>query len=477
MVRSCFPYIRAVIKYVLLLFAFLYTTTGYAQKAKADSLYKLLLIEKKDSNKIRLMCQLAEFVNIYNPDTAIFLSQRALYLSKEIKYVSGESKSLGALANGFIKIGNYPRALDLYIQKLQLEEKRNSPRDLASVLMNLGIVHVLQEEYLKALEYYSKSDSVIRAYDVKDMKYFILLNLGDVYNRLNISDSAYRYFNRSLVIAQALADIDLIGTSMTGLGHVYRKMGNYEQSLISYQAAITDLQTATDDEILCEATLGLATLYQQLNNYDSALHYGSLSMSIAKNDGFLSQELEAAGFLTGLYKTNKRIDSAFVYVNYVQELNDSVNSKSRIRESQILATNEQLRQLEIAENKKIAAKERLKQLQLLFIGIFIPGFFLFTLLLSRIKINLRIIKLLGILSLLVLFEYLTLLLHPYVAELTHHTPVYEILIFVSIAAILIPAHHRVEHWLIQKLISNREAQQEKKIKLKTVRIKLKKSLE
>lgn len=55
------------------------------------------------------------------------------------------------------------------------------------------------------------------------------------------------------------------------------------------------------------------------------------------------------------------------------------------------------------------------------------------------------------LSLLFLFEYLTLLLHPTVAELTHHTPVYEILIFVGIAAILIPAHHRLEHWMIHKL--------------------------
>lgn len=57
----------------------------------------------------------------------------------------------------------------------------------------------------------------------------------------------------------------------------------------------------------------------------------------------------------------------------------------------------------------------------------------------------------GILSLLILFEYLTLLLHPVVAEFTHHTPILELLIFVCIAAILIPAHHRIEHWLIHKL--------------------------
>ena len=466
--------ICCIMKYLFIPVLLLHAYTGNAQKARADSLGRLLLTEKKDSNKVRLMWQMASVANIYNPDTALILSQKALYLATEIKYLEGQSRSMGVLANTFFKMGNYPRALELYLQKLQLEEKRNSPRNYSSVLINIGIVHVLQEEYNKALEYYSKADSVIRQYDVKDMKWYILLNLGDVYNRLNIVDSSYKYFDQSLELSKKLHDVDLIGTSMTGLAHVYLKLNNHPQSLTHYQTAIENLRLANDDEILCEATLGLAKLYQLLNNNDSAVHYASLSLAIAKKDGFLSHQLEAAGFLTSHYKEAKNFDSAFSYVNRVQELNDSVNSKSRIRESQILSSNEQLRQLEIAEYKKIEAKERLQQLQLLFIGIFIPGFFLFTLLLSRIKIHIRIIKALGVLSLLILFEYLTLLLHPYVGELTHHTPVYEILIFVAIAAILIPAHHRVEHWLVDKLIRN-SGLLSSRIKLKTIQLKMKRT--
>ena len=132
----------------------------------------------------------------------------------------------------------------------------------------------------------------------------------------------------------------------------------------------------------------------------------------------------------------------------------------------MISGNERLRQLEIEENRKIAQRERKQQLQYLFIGIFIPGFFLLTLLLSRIRIHARVIKILGILSLLILFEYLTLLLHPTVAELTNHTPVYEMLIFVSIASLLIPAHHRIEQWLIQKLIHRNGSMRLKKLKLK-----------
>jgi hypothetical protein len=149
------------------------------------------------------------------------------------------------------------------------------------------------------------------------------------------------------------------------------------------------------------------------------------------------------------------IDSAFAYADYARRLNDTLNSKVKIREMQVLSSNEQFRQRELAESKKIAAKKRYKQLQLLLIGIFIPIFFLITLLMSKSKIHIRLIRLLGILSLLFFFEYLTLLLHPTVAELTNHTPVYEIMIFVVIAGILIPLHHRLEHWLVHRLIHHR----------------------
>lgn len=444
--------------YSLALIFLTFSFSGYSQKAKVDSLGKMLSAEKIDSNRVRLMWQLAGAMNVYNPDTALTLSYHALSLAKSIDYTEGESRSLGMLASTLRKIGNYPRALELSIQKLQLEEKRKHPRNMASVLISIGVVYREQEEYRKALEYYSQADSVIRQYDIENLKYFINLNIGDAYNLLNISDSAFTYFSKSLELARVYHDKDLvgdfIGTSMTGLGHTFLKLGSYQNSLSYYQMAIGYLKAANDDEILCEAALGLANLYEQLNKHDSAAYFANISLSLAKNK-FQSKELDAAEFLTKHFKKIKNIDSAFYYVSYVRNLNDSVNSKSKIRESQVISSNEHFRQLELEDSKRIAKKNRYQQLQMLLIAIFIPGFFLITLILSRVNLHLKLIRLLGVLSLLFLFEYLTLLLHPSVANLTNHTPIYEILIFVAIASILIPLHHRLEHWLIQKLLHYR----------------------
>ena len=457
-------------RYLLLLGFFFLQAHVFAQKNKADSLNQLLLKEKIDSNKVTLMWRMADVSSIYDPEKALKLATEALFLAKKIRFEEGQSRSLGITANICVRLGNYPRALEFNFRKLQLEERRHKPRNLASVLMSIAVVYVYQEEYQHALKYYYRSDSVIQENKIQEFYFNIALNLGDVYDRLNITDSAYNYFKKSLGIARDLRNDDLIGASMVGMGHSYLKQEKYLSALENYQDAIGHLRIANDDDLICEAALGLATLYQQLNKNDSAVYYANMSRMIGEKDGFLPRHLDAVKFLSEQYQQQKNADSAFYYLHYVKVLNDSINSKSRIRESQILSSNEQLRQLEMEENKKLLQRERVQQLQLLFIGIFIPGFFIVTLLLSRIKIHIRVVKILGVLSLLILFEYLTLLLHPYVATITHHTPVYEMFIFVSIAAILIPAHHRIEHWLIIRLTGSRPVNPNK-IRLKTMRIK------
>jgi tetratricopeptide (TPR) repeat protein len=471
-------------KYLLSIALLFFVSAVFSQKRNADSLSKLLKTETTDTGRVRLMWTLANVMNKYDPDSALTIAQEGVYLARKIKDQEGESRSLGVLAQTFRTIGNYPRALEFLIQKLKLEEKRNKPRNLSSALMNIGIVYVFQEEYRKALEYYWKADSVMNQFDVKDLRYNITLNLGDVFDRLGVSDSALIYFNKSLELANKPEDYQAkkpddykIGKSLTGLGHSYRKLGSFQQSLKNYQEGIRYLQAANDDETYCEAALGLAKLYQQMQKQDSAGYYANQSLLVAKKDGLLPLELEAAEFLAKHYndKGSRNIDSAFAYMSLVHDLNDSVNSISQVRQLQIISSNEQFRQRALEESRRLAKIERSQQLQLLLIAIFIPGLFLLTLFLSRVKLHLQAIRLLGVLSLLFFFEYLTLLLHPTVANLTHHTPVYEILIFVVLAAILIPAHHRLEHWLIHKLIHHRIQHTEKVIKEEVKSVDKKKS--
>ncbi len=422
-----------------------------AQKQKADSMQVLLAKQHSDTGRVECMWKMASYLYSYAPDSSLRVAQKALFLAQRIKYAEGESRSLGQMANGFLSMGNYSKALEFYLRKLRLEEKGKSSYNLASVIMNIGIVYAYREEYDLSLNYLRQADSIIETEQLTDLRFNINLNLGDVYYRKDNTDSAYAYFDRSLQQAQEMKDVDFTGTAMVGLGNTYLKAQRYDLALKIYKAAIVFLFAANDEDFVCEAYLGLAKLYKATQQPDSSLHYAKASYTLARKDLFQSRELEAVMFLTEVYNEQNKKDSAFLYLQKEKLLSDDIYSKEKIRESESITINEKLRQDEMAEAERRHKDERRQQLQLLLIGLAIPTLFLFTVLLSRIKLPARIIRFLGIISLLILFEYLTLLLHPLVEAFTHHTPIYELLIFVVIASMLIPAHHRIEHWLIHKL--------------------------
>ena len=459
--------------FLLIISTFCLVLSSHAQRSKIDSLGHLLSNEKRDSNKVTFLWKLAEQYQSFKPDTALHLAHEALELARRIKFIEGESRSLAILANSEYFLGNYPKALENYLLKLKIEEKRESPRNYASALSNIGLTYILMDDYPKALSYLYRADSVIDANNITELKYSVLVNLGEVYYRKDQNDSAGHYFKRSLDIANQKQDDNFRAVSLVGLANVFSKEKKFTQALTHYYEALGFLQKANNEDLFCESSIGLAKVYEQLNRNDSAQYFAFQSYNMAMKDGFVSRQLDAANFLTQLFTKTKNTDSAFEYLQKTVALKDTIKGQDKVRLSQIMSSDEQLRQVQLTEQKRKEKEERKQQLQLLLIGIFIPLLFLITAFISRWKIHVRFLKFLGVISLLMLFEYLTLLLHPLVAELTHHTPFYEIIIFVAVASVLIPVHHRLEHWLINRLVVKHQPNLSGSIKLKTRKLKLK----
>lgn len=444
--------------YLLSVFLFVIFFKTGAQTAKIDSLSGLLLSEKQDSNKVTLLWRLAQQYQSFKPDTALLLSEKALLLARQIQFTEGESRSLALLAASQYLLGDYTSALSNYMLKLKLEEKRNSPRNYASALNNIGLMHILLGDYEQALSYLHRADSTVEAEggDIKkELKYSIINNTGETYLRMKKRDSASRYFQLALQLARESGDSYNLGESMVGLANVFSAQQKQAEALQFYRGAFPYLQEVLNSDLICEATLGMARIYDNSGVQDSAGYYANMSFREARQSGFLVRELDAATLLSRLFKKKYMFDSAFHYMELSVMLKDSVASQEKIKAAMILSSNEQVRQAELAEQKRKDKAVRYQQLQLLLIAIFIPLFFLITLFISRIKIHIAFLRFMGVISLLLLFEYLTVLMHPMVANFTNHRPVMELLIFMAMGAVLVPLHHRLEHWLVAKLIKDR----------------------
>lgn len=436
---------------ILLLLFTACSLSTVAQIKEADSLFRILRKERVDTVKVDILFSISHLYQNYKPDSALLLAQEAYFLSVKHDYLKGESWSLNQMAVAFNNLGNFPKALEYYLEQLRIEEKIGKPANIAIVYMDIALLYTNIKDFHSSVWYSMKADSITRANNLDVYIPYVLLNLGDAYEKSDQLDSALYYTNLCYEMSAKQQNKLLIGTALNNLGNIYTKMGSLKEAYNNYRTGIPFLEEGNDNRSYTETLLGLARVFEKQGQTDSAVIYARKSFELAMKNQFPDKMMMASIFLKDLFKLKGRTDSAFIYQETVLMLKDSLESQKKMQEVQGMTLKEQLRQQEIARQKAQDAKDRVTQLQLLLIGIMIPAFFLLTVVLSRRKVHSRVIELSGIISVLLFFEYITLLLHPFVKEMTHHNAFYEIIIFVCIAAIITPAHHRFQQWLIARL--------------------------
>ena len=150
--------------------------------------------------------------------------------------------------------------------------------------------------------------------------------------------------------------------------------------------------------------------------------------------------------------------------------NDSLYNAKNVQQAQSLTFENDLHQQELAAERLRAEEQRKENIQYALIAFGIVTLIILYLLLSRSFItNTKMIEFLGVIALLIVFEFLNLLLHPFLERITHHSPLWMLLGLVCIAALLVPLHHRLQKWATHKLV-----EKNKKLRLaaakKTIRL-------
>lgn len=444
-------------KFIALVCTFLFTAfITCAQKKVIDSLYKDLTYKKTDTDKAVTLYNLSYYYQNFKPDSAMFLAKEAYNLSKKNKFLRGESWALSSMANAFHALHNYPKAIEYFIEQLKIEEKRGIPENIGSTYLSMALVYNSEKEVKKALFYAFKADSIAKFNKLPELALFAKLNIGDIYEKANQLSSAMVYSHNAYDLSLLQKNDQITGVALNNLGNIYIKRTDYEKAYDYYKKSVPFLRASEDYNNLAECYVGIANVFKNLNKPDSAIFYAKQAYKLASNNEFFAKAVDASSLLSKLYKSQSNIDSAFAYQDIMITLTDSIDNKERAKEVESITIAEELRQKEIVEAHEKEMEDRRQKLQLLAIGILIPIFFFISIFLSRRKVNKKVIEFSGIISLLMLFEYLTLFIHPFVAEKSHHSPFIEIIVFVIIAALLTPSHHKVEHWLIGKLSKIRE---------------------
>jgi len=347
------------------------------------------------------------------------------------------------------QVYDYPRSIELAFKGLTLSQELKDDKLGAVFLYGISVCYADANDTRKAI-YYSLADIPL-AEKVNDHQLVssIYKNLADHYIKLNMLDSALNFMNQSYQVCSKY-HIAIIGYPIMGLGDIEDKLQHPEVAMSYYHLAVVYFKKNDSAIGLTKVYQRIAGQYARRNRLDSALFYANAGYNLAEHKKDASLIYETANLLSKLYNGNNEMESLrFFKIASISK--DSLNLAEKEKQFQIVTIKEQQHQQELAEQKRIEQEETKQNLQLIAIATFIPLFLFVVLLLSRTRISRRLIDFLGVLSLLLLFEFVTLLIHPWISKITHHTPVLELLILVCIAAVIVQAHHNLSHWLKQKL--------------------------
>ncbi len=434
-----------------MLLLLLFSYKGNAQKETSDSLKRLLNEEKPDTSQVMLLASLSRAYIESIPDTARLFAQMGLKLARKINYEKGEARCLRMIGVIMGETGNYPKSLDFLLKALKICERINDIGEMAHCNIDIGNNYDEQGDLEQSLLYYFKAKPVYESIHDNRLLAVTLLDIGNSYEQADQLDSALFYTRQDYKLAAELNDTDIRGLASCNLGNIYAKMKQGDIALGYYRQSFPDIEAVDDDEALCEVTLGMAGLFKKAGYSDSALFYARRSLALADMSDFPDRVLNASTFLTAYYEDIDLLDSAYAYQKISIVAKDSLFSQAKEDQLRSLTFTEEMRQHEMEEAAALAIETRKKNIQMAAIGVFIPVFFGTIMIFGKRKAKPKAIGFLGLLGLLLLFEFIALLIHPYIEEWTHGIPVFMLLILVVVGSLLVPMHHKLEHLVKEKL--------------------------
>jgi tetratricopeptide (TPR) repeat protein len=239
---------------------------------------------------------------------------------------------------------------------------------------------------------------------------------------------------------------------LTNLGGVQSQLGNAALAVTYYHMAIQQAEKNKSIRYMNLAYTGLAEHYNTVQQPDSCIYYSKKAISVVDNSVFDYLRLKPARMLTEMYQYTN-CDSTLKYARIVKVASDSLTNRQANQQIFLMTVDEELRKQEIAAEKEKAEEQRTQNIQyaLLALGIIILVS-LFVLFSHSFIASTRFIHFFSVIALLLVFEFLNLVLHPFLGRITHHTPALMLLGLVCIGGLLVPLHHRLEKWAINKLV-------------------------
>jgi tetratricopeptide (TPR) repeat protein len=456
----------------LLFLIFVYTSQAAMSQSIPDSLRKKYDAAASSLEKGQILTNYFTTLQGNSPEQLKVLLPVLAYFTKE-NDETGVGYTHIFIGISYIKLDDPNEALKHGIAAFKIFDEVQDTFALLKIHTLIGNSYWFSGNLEESLNQWKKGLPAARLFDLHYYSRY-LISIAGCFNDMKLPDSSMPYIQEALRIEYRLKDSLDISSVLATMGQTYMEMGQNELARTMFRQSISFIKATKTFYFTSAIAEGndrqlIAQSFYNSGQYDSSLIYARQSLMFKSSD--LSAYTGTAYNLMSkaFDKENKR-DSANEYFRLATEIQNVSLSNEKSKNIQTQHFKEEVRQQEIAAQKAEGNLKHRQNIENALIALGVVTFTLLFLILSRsIITNERLIRFLGILALLLVFEFVNLLAHGYLDELTNHSQVMVLLLLVGIASLLIPLHHRLEKWATDKLV-----EKNKRIRLAAAKLTIEK---
>ncbi len=213
---------------------------------------------------------------------ALEYNKKIIKIYEDINDVENLVPEIGDLAQFYLSIGDFPKALESVQNTLSISRKMNYKSGIAKCMLYFADIYRDKGENTQALENYQNALSILT--EIKDTAtlYNALAATGGFYYKVNNKEKALEYYHKVILLCTANKDLkNSEGVVYKWIGQVYRDDKDYTNSLLNYEKSLSMLESANDLWRVKDVLNDIGTLFYEQGRYAEALEYYYKSLKIS----------------------------------------------------------------------------------------------------------------------------------------------------------------------------------------------------
>ncbi|MBK7554950.1 MAG: hypothetical protein IPI55_10185 [Flavobacteriales bacterium] len=354
------------------------------------------------------------------------------------------------------------KGLEYMHKGLEHAERSARPGLIGWVEKEIGVLYKQMGQFREAINWMKRAEAHVKGRVEVNRTH---CHLSEAYEAIGLLDSAMFHAQASNIITSTAMDPYGYARSQLVLGKAYAAKDELDMAELFFRKAIAVCDSFGVVRVMPVALVGAAHMRLSAGDPTAAIGLGQRALAVAERSENLPSSIEATHLLERAYHAAGKPDSAYLILKLHATLQDSLVNAEKLSKVENMRFGQQLKEKEEEQARIEAEQERSRNIQFGIIVLIVITLGIFLLIFSRTSVvGAKAIKNLSLIALLLFFEFINLLLHPFLDRITHHSPILMLLCMAAIAGLLIPLHHRME-----KLITNMLVSKNNRVRLEAAR--------